>query len=85
MKYILMEKIITKPIENILMHGTAQSIKVECTYEISQYGTIAIEDKQLLKSDSCGFLIRAKPASANEGGVLVGIGSICSWMIEGSQ
>jgi glutathione synthase len=80
-KYILMEKITTKPVQNILMNGL-QNIKVNCIYEVSQYGIIAIDNNQLVKSDSCGFLIRIKPEDVNEGGIMAGVGSICSWIIE---
>ena len=31
---------------------------------------------------TCGFLIRAKPEDKNEGGIMAGVGSICSWVLE---
>lgn len=55
-----MEKIATKPIENILINGSYH-VKTKCTYEFSQYGIMANDGNSLLKSDTCGFLIRIKP------------------------
>jgi hypothetical protein len=38
--------------------------------------------RQLIKNENTGFLIRVKPSHQNEGGIMGGVGSICSWMIE---
>lgn len=80
-KFILMSKIETLPLENILMEGRTHT-KASCVYEVSQYGILAIENDELLKCDTCGFLIRIKPEHATEGGIMVGVGSICSWLIK---
>lgn len=80
-KYILMSKIITPAKENLLIYGQS-SIKSQCVYEVSQYGTIVVEEGSLLSSDTCGFLIRTKPDCCNEGGIMAGVGSICSWILE---
>jgi glutathione synthase len=83
-KFILMEKIVTKPIENVLISGS-QHLKAKCIYEVSQYGILGIDGDAILKSESCGFLIRVKPENVNEGGIMAGVGSICSWMLEDAQ
>lgn len=76
-----MQIIETQPLENIILCGN-QHGKAECVYEISSYGILIHDQKELLKNDQVGFLIRVKPKNQNEGGVLAGAGCLCSWMIE---
>ena len=76
-----MERIRTRPIKNTLVCGS----NVECTdcdYEISQYGVVYGKNRKLIKNEGTGFLIRVKPTYRNEGGIMGGVGSVCSWIIE---
>lgn len=79
-KYILMERIKTTPIKNVLICG-AEVECTDCDYELSCYGAVYGKKKKLIKNESTGFLIRVKPSHKNEGGIMGGVGSICSWKL----
>ena len=75
-----MERIKTASYRNTLVNGSS-SESVDCDYEVSHYGVISGKNKELEANKVGGFLIRAKPSSKNEGGVMDGGGAICSWKI----
>ena len=79
--YILMEKIQTKPIENVLIDGSKHE-KTLCDYEVSNFGIIQGRGKELTKNEIVGHLIRIKPSTEREGGILAGVGSLCAWARE---
>jgi hypothetical protein len=49
---------------------------------VSQYGVIGSENDFLSVNATTGFLIRVKCIDNNEGGIMSGGGSLCSWIIE---
>ena len=75
-----MERIKTPSYKNYLINGSSFQ-KFDCDYEVSHYGVIYGKDNEIKINKSAGFLIRAKPSSKNEGGVMDGTGAICSWKI----
>jgi glutathione synthase len=77
--FILMEKINTKPIENILFDCT-KSLQTLCDYEISHYGIIQGKDRELTQNETVGHMVRLKPVTEREGGIMAGVGALCSWM-----
>lgn len=76
--YILMQKIHSKSSENCIIDGVNYHT-LNCLYEISRYGAFSWIDDQLVTNVVSGFMIRAKPENANEGGIMTGIGSIVPW------
>jgi glutathione synthase len=76
--YILMEKIQTKPIENVLVGGSKYE-KTLCDYEVSCFGVIQGKGKELTQNDTVGHLIRIKPSTEREGGIFAGKGCLCTW------
>lgn len=75
-----MERIKTASTENILIDGL-KYCHTKTINEISQYGLILSEKGKLEKNETIGFLIRIKPSDVDEGGVMAGVGSICSWKV----
>jgi hypothetical protein len=76
-----MERINTKTFKNVLINGSTVE-STTCDYELSNYGVMLGKSKELVTNDVVGFLIRVKPSSSNEGGIMAGVGSICSWLID---
>lgn len=70
----------SKPTKNAIMDGENFKI-VDCLYEISRIGAFSWIDDKLNKNNVSGFLVRAKPEHANEGGIMTGIGSIVTWKL----
>lgn len=70
----------SKPTDNPIMDGENYKV-VDCLYEISRLGAFNWIDGKLNKNDVSGFLVRAKPSTANEGGIMTGIGSIVPWKL----
>lgn len=76
-----MEKIYTCTENNLIVNGYCYENCI-CDYQISRYGVI-IGEKDMLKQNKVeGFLIRIKCDTSNEGGIMSGGGSLCSWMID---
>ena len=76
-----MERIKTPSYKNTLISGSSSDY-VDCDYEVSHYGVIYGKKRDVVVNKTAGFLIRVKPSSKNEGGVMDGTGSICSWRLE---
>lgn len=82
--YILMQKIHTNSYENILINGSSFE-KAMCDYEVSNYGVIFGKGSELITNKTVGHLIRVKPSTSLEGGIMAGLGSICSWMVKNEE
>lgn len=72
---IIMEKICPPQVETtILKEHTA--IRTKVISEVSVYGIILSDDKQIYCNKSVGFLLRTKDINTNEGGIIVGSAAI---------
>ena len=78
--YILMQKIHSPAIENGIIVDES-FVTQACEYEISRYGTLSWFDGEIVRNQADGFLVRAKPPTSNEGGIMAGIGSIVTWKL----
>jgi hypothetical protein len=59
--------------------------KAACDYEVSNYGIVFGKNKEIVRSDVVGHLVRVKPITLNEGGIMSGQGSLCSWMRDDAE
>jgi hypothetical protein len=73
-----MEKIFSKALPNAIIDGEGYT-EADYQIEISRLGAFSWIEEEILTNDISGFLLRAKPVHANEGGIMTGIGSIVTW------
>lgn len=76
--YILMELIDVKPsTENYLVRDGKLS-REPVVSELGIYGTILFDAESIRSNEYAGSLLRTKPSSSNEGGVVAGFGTVDS-------
>lgn len=51
---------------------------LNCVCEISRYGVVMEIDGKLARNDIDGYLVRTKPETSDEGGVIAGYGAIAA-------
>eukprot|EP00835_Amoeboradix_gromovi_P004871 NODE_410_length_9177_cov_0.515091.p2 type:complete len:445 gc:universal NODE_410_length_9177_cov_0.515091:3051-4385(+) len=74
-KYILMEKIVSFHQPNTLIryvNGNYTKIDGNCISEIGVYGYFISKNKEMLRNEVGGYLVRTKLVGTNEGGVATG-------------
>ena len=79
--FILMEKIESEPIPNILLDGDG-SFEGDCEAEASHYSLVRTEKGKIVENEVIGHLVRVKPISVNEAGIMSGAGSLSAWITE---
>lgn len=76
--YILMELIQPEPTtKNIIVRGT-EVFKEPIVSELGIFGCIFFDDEDIHFNEYCGWLLRSKFTSSNEGGVAAGFGCVDS-------
>lgn len=72
---IIMERIFPPELETYILHEN-QLKKLTCVSEISVYGIILSDDKNIHFNKSVGLLVRTKETTNQEGGVVTGFSAI---------
>jgi glutathione synthetase len=81
--FILQKKINSIVVKNYMVRPLQAPRLEDVISEVSIYGTLIGDSKtgQMLRSETDGYLVRTKPASANQGGVTAGTGVIDSVLL----
>ncbi|KAJ8672684.1 hypothetical protein QAD02_003944 [Eretmocerus hayati] len=74
--YILMDKIHPPHQKNYLIRAGKDFRLQDCVSELGIYGVILGDENEIKLNTQCGHILRTKPASADEGGIVIGAGSI---------
>ena len=69
--------------EQVVRRRSEKREEAWCDYEVSNFGVVERgEGSARERNDVIGHLIRIKPVSMHEGGILAGVGSLCAWARE---
>lgn len=80
--YILMDMIKAPVTQATLLSTSDAPMVVGVTSELGYFAAYVGSATEVLLNDSTGHVLRSKPATLNEGGVAIGVGSIDSpWLI----
>ncbi|KAJ8686608.1 hypothetical protein QAD02_022402 [Eretmocerus hayati] len=74
--YILMERIKPPKQKNYLIQAGKDIKLQDCVSELGIFGVTLGDDRKLILNTTCDYLLRSKPADADEGGMMTGIGAI---------
>ncbi|XP_058806271.1 glutathione synthetase-like isoform X2 [Phymastichus coffea] len=82
--WILMERIHPPIQKNYLIRHDDECLELqELVSELGIYGVIMGNQNEIIMNTQCGHILRTKPSSVNEGGIIVGAGALdCPYLID---